>query len=161
MGLIWYHIIFYFVCFFNNCILPVPLVYQSHLYLFFSCLSSSINCTYYVFWYGILCIFLNVFWKPAIKIIIIIIIKVALSEQSIQLSLQVMKFINHKTQQPTRLAHTDITSDKIYIISMIDSGHHVPLCLIINHRVIVNLAVYQDGVSLLLEWISEYIHHTV
>ena len=29
--LIWYHIILYHVCFLSNCILPIPLVYQSHL----------------------------------------------------------------------------------------------------------------------------------
>ena len=46
----------------------VPITF---MFIFFR-LSSSINRTYYVFWYGILCIFLNVFWKPAIKIIIII-----------------------------------------------------------------------------------------
>ena len=42
----------------------------------FSFLLSSLNCTYYVFKYGTLCIFFNVFWKPVVKIIMIMIITI-------------------------------------------------------------------------------------
>ena len=44
------------------------------IYICFSFLSSSLNCTNNVFKYGILCTFFNVFWKPEMKIIIVIII---------------------------------------------------------------------------------------
>ena len=51
------------------------LCFTNHVDFFYS---YPLNCTY-GFEYGILCIFLNVVWKPAIRIILIIIVIIIIS----------------------------------------------------------------------------------